>query len=80
MKNYFQKYRFIFAAFFVAILLLSVLVLIDNTKVNNNETGESTHTVSAVNTPENPEYKASSEEKEVPHFNIFTIINKFIPN
>lgn len=79
VKNIIHRHKITFVSG-LAVLLVASVFSFTFYNTNNNKRVSEIKTASQLQIPENAEYEATVEEKEVTHFNIFTLLNKFIPN
>lgn len=80
MKTHFYKNKFAYTCLSFTIVLVSMFVILFN--VNSKAIRANSIGVSSSKVEESTaaNYNTSNDDKEVPHFNLFNIINKFIPN
>lgn len=80
MKTHFQNNKFAYAIVVALTSILSVIVLLLNTHGSDGLQNNTLSGSSKVEESTAANYNTSNEEEETPHFNLFNIINKFIPN
>lgn len=80
MKTHFQKNKLAYSCLVILTTAVSIFVLLLNIHSSQSLQNNTVSGSSKVEESTAANYNASNQEEETPHFNLFNIINKFIPN